>query len=171
VNDQGVEPARAVVLGSPPSMTWLPDDFDHPRRLYLPTGHHLRPIRAADADIDYPAVMGSRERLWAKYGQIWGWPPATMTFEADRDDLARHETEIAAHETFNYAVLDEDETELLGCVYIDPPDERSPAGADAVSSWWVVDREAGGSLEHALDDAIPRWLEQAWAFRSVHYSP
>jgi hypothetical protein len=45
------------------------------------------------------------------------------------------------------------------------------AGADAVSSWWVVDREAGGPLEHALDDAIPRWLEQAWAFRSVHYSP
>src|SRR4051794_40989775 len=36
---------------------------------------------------------------------------------------------------------------------------------------WVVDREAGGPLEHALDDAIPRWLEQAWAFRSVHYSP
>jgi hypothetical protein len=123
-------------------MTWLPDDFDHPRRLYLPTGHHLRPIRAADADIDYPAVMGSRERLWAKYGQMWDWPPATMTFEADRDDLARHEAEIAAHETFNYAVLDEDETELSGCVYIDPPDERSPAGADAVSSWWVVDRKA-----------------------------
>jgi hypothetical protein len=171
VNDQGVELTRAVVLGSAPSMTWLPDDFDHPRRLYLPTGHHLRPIRAADADLDHPAVMGSRERLWAKYGQIWGWPPATMTFEADRDDLARHETEIAAHETFNYAVLDEDETELLGCVYIDPPDERSPAGTDAVSSWWVVDREAGGPLEHALDDAIPRWLEQAWAFRSVHYSP
>ncbi len=126
-------------------MTWLPDDFDHPRRLYLPTGHHLRPIRAADVAIDYPAVMGSRERLWAKYGQTWGWPPETMTFEADRNDLARHAAEIAAHETFNYAVLDADETELLGCVYIDPPD-TSPAGADAVSSWWVVDREAGGSL-------------------------
>ena len=53
-------------------MTWLPDDFDHPRRLYLPTGHHLRPIRAADAGIDYPAVMGSRERLWARYGQAVG---------------------------------------------------------------------------------------------------
>ena len=28
-------------------------------------GHHLRQIRADDVDIDYPAVMGSRERLWA----------------------------------------------------------------------------------------------------------
>jgi hypothetical protein len=103
---------------------WLASDFHHPDRLELPTGHHLRPIRERDVDIDYPAVMGSRERLWAKYGELWGWPPADMTYEADREDLARHAREIAAHVTFNYAVLNEDETELLGCVYIDPPDER-----------------------------------------------
>jgi hypothetical protein len=152
-------------------MAWLPDDFAHPERLDLPTGHHLRPIRADDADIDYPAVMGSRERLWAKYGDAWGWPPAHMTLEADRDDLAHHEEEIAAHETFNYAVLDEGETELLGCVYIDPADDRSPQGSDAVSSWWVVDREAGCSLERALDDTVPGWLTDTWGFRSVHYFP
>jgi hypothetical protein len=68
-------------------------------------------------------------------------------------------------------VLDEDETELLGCVYIDPPDDRSPEGADAVSSWWVVDREAGGPLERALDATTPGWLRDTWGFRSVHYSP
>ena len=152
-------------------MGWLQDGFEHPERLDLATGHHVRPIRADDVDIDYPAVMGSRERLWAKYGEAWGWPPETMTPEADREDLAHHEAEIAAHETFNYAVLDEGETELLGCVYIDPPDERSPAGADAVASWWVVDREAGGPLERALDETIPRWLTETWGFRSVDYSP
>ncbi len=152
-------------------MAWLPDDFAHPERLDLASGHHLRPIRADDADIDYPAVMGSRDRLWAKYGEAWGWPPAHMTLEADREDLAHHEEEIAAHETFNYAVLDEGETELLGCVYIDPADDRSPAGSDAVSSWWVVDKEAGGSLERALDDTIPGWLADTWGFRAVHYSP
>lgn len=48
---------------------------------------------------------------------------------------ARHAAEIAAHETFNYAVLDEAETELLGCIYIDPPDDASPSGSDAVASW------------------------------------
>jgi hypothetical protein len=152
-------------------MAWLPDDFVHPERLDLVTGHHLRPIRADDVDIDYPAVMGSRERLWAKYGEAWGWPPDTMSFESDREDLAHHEAEIAAHETFNYAVLDADERELLGCVYIDPPDDRSPAGADAVSSWWVVDKAAGSELERALDDTVPRWLTETWGFRSVHYSP
>src|SRR3954451_11738543 len=137
---------------------WLPDGFQTPQRLDLPTGHHLRPIRESDADIDYPAVMGSRERLWAKYREAWGWPPADMSYEADRQDLARHEAEIAAHKTFNYAVLDEGETELFGCVYIDPPDERTPAGTDALVSWWVVDREAGGALERALDEQVPRLL-------------
>ena len=88
-------------------MGWLRDGFETPAREDLPTGHHLRPIREADTDIDYPAVMGSRERLWAKYGEAWGWPPETMSYEADKEDLARHEREIAAQETFNYAVLDE----------------------------------------------------------------
>jgi len=152
-------------------MSWLPDGFEHPERAELPTGHHLRPIRAADVEIDYPAVMGSRERLWTKYGQAWGWPPATMSYEADREDLAHHEAEIAAHETFNYAILDEGETELLGCVYIDPPDYRAPAGADATVSWWVVDERVGGELERAVGEFVPHWLAETWRFGAVHYFP
>jgi hypothetical protein len=152
-------------------MGWLPDGFEHPERVALPTGHHLRPIRAADVDIDYPAVMGSRERLWSMYGEIWGWPPATMTYDGDRDDLAHHEAEIAAHETFNYAVLNEGETALLGCVYIEPPNHRSPPGSDAFVSWWVVDEHHGGALERALEVLIPTWLAGTWGFVAVHYHP
>lgn len=152
-------------------MVWLPDDFTHPERVELGTGHHLRPIRAADVDIDYPAVMGSRDRLWAKYGDAWGWPPATMTPEQDRDDLAHHEAEIAAHETFNYAILDEPEAELLGCVYIDPPGAGSAPGTDAVVSWWVVDRIVDSDLERELGEFVPSWLDDAWGFRAVDYSP
>jgi hypothetical protein len=152
-------------------LSWLPAGFSHPERVDLPTGHHLRPIRADDVDIDLPAVMGSRERLWAKYGEAWGWPPPTMTLEADREDLAHHEAEIAAHETFNYAVLDAGETELLGCVYIDPADDRSAPGSDAVASWWVVDQAVGSDLERALDDFVPRWLAETWGFAAVDYSP
>ena len=150
-------------------MTWLPDGFEHPQRVELPTGHHLRPIRASDVDIDYPAVMGSQASLWARYGASWGWPPPTMTVEQDRAYLARHECEIEAHESFNYAVLTSDESKLLGCVYIEPPgpQDDAPPGTDAVSSWWVVDSEAGGPLEAALRDFVPRWLTDAWGFRSV----
>jgi RimJ/RimL family protein N-acetyltransferase len=147
---------------------WLPDGFTHPERVELPTGHHLRPIRADDVALDFPAVMGSRERLWSKYGEPWGWPPETMTYEADRDDLAHHEEEIAAHITFNYALLDAGETELLGCVYIDP----SPAeGIDAIVSWWVVDEAVGSELDDTLTAFIPGWLAETWGFRAIDYSP
>jgi hypothetical protein len=152
-------------------MGWLPDDFTHPERVDLDTGHHLRPIRTGDVDIDYPAVMGSRERLWAKYGEAWGWPPATMTPEQDRDDLAHHEAEIAAHETFNYAILDEPESELLGCVYIDPPGPESTQGTDAVVSWWVVDRMVDSDLDCVLGEFVPHWLDETWGFAAVEYSP
>ena len=142
---------------------WLPGDFVHPLRLDLPTGHHLRPIRESDVDLDLPAVLGSRERLWAVYGEPWGWPPAGMTREQDREDLAHHEAEIAAHLSFNYALFDEAETQLLGCVYLDPPVQP---GSDADVSWWVVDALAGGPVEAALDAAVPAWLRSSWPFRA-----
>jgi hypothetical protein len=41
--------------------SWLPSEFEHPLRVELSTGHHLRPIRACDVDLDMPAVMGLRE--------------------------------------------------------------------------------------------------------------
>jgi hypothetical protein len=55
-------------------MSWIPDGFTHPERVELVSGFHLRPIRESDVDLDYPAVMGSREGLWERYGEIWGWP-------------------------------------------------------------------------------------------------
>jgi hypothetical protein len=148
-------------------MAWLPEDWDHPTRVELSTGHHLRPIRADDVAIDYPAVMGSQARLWSIYGEAWGWPPTTMTYEQDRDDLARHEREIEDHESFNYALLDEGETALLGCVYIDPPEEGDDF--DALVSWWVVDDCVGTDVERALDELVPRWLEQDWPFADVRF--
>jgi hypothetical protein len=148
---------------------WLPDGFEHPERVELDCGAHLRPIRAADAEIDYPAVMGSRARLWEKYGNAWGWPPNEMTLEQDREDLAHHEREIASHESFNYAVLNRDESELLGCVYIDPPD--AARGCDAVVSWWTVDACIGTRLEAELDEFVPRWLTTSWPFPNPCFHP
>jgi hypothetical protein len=110
-------------------------------------------------------------RLWAKYSEAWGWPPANMTYEVDKRDLARHEAEIAAHETFNYALLDKEEAELLGCVYIDPSDPEARPGTEAVVSWWVVDKAVDTDLQRTLDKFVPKWLTETWGFTSVHYAP
>jgi hypothetical protein len=148
-------------------MSWLPDDFVHPLHVPVPnTALHLRPIRESDTALDYPAVMGSRERLWEIFGPAWAWPKETMTYEQDRIDLLRHEKEMVAHQSFNYALLDNEETAILGCVYIDPP-ERT--GADGEVAWWVVDDLVGGEAERRLDVFVPRWIATDWPFHQPRY--
>ncbi len=126
----------------------------------------MRPLRETDVDRDFPAVMGSQSRLWTIFGTPWGWPPATMTYEQDQADLARHERENRAHESFAYAVFDADESCLLGCVYVDPPER---VGADADVCWWVVDEALGGPLEACLEDAVPSWIHEAWPFENPRF--
>jgi hypothetical protein len=138
---------------------WLPADFIHPTHGTLSTGHTLRPIRGDDVDLDMPAVMGSQRRLWSIYGTAWGWPPPDMTPEQDRADLVRHAEEIERHESFNYALFDAEETELIGCVYIDPAEK---AGADAEISWWVRDEYVDTKVEAALNEFVPRWVASDW---------
>ncbi len=147
-------------------MGWLPEEFEHPLRVPVGAQHHLRPIRASDVELDMPAVMGSQQRLWSIFGKAWGWPPATMTIEQDREDLLHHESEIAAHLSFNYALFDDAETELLGCVYIDPPEK---VDADAEVSWWVRDEYVGSDVEVALNQVVPRWLASSWPFTAVRH--
>jgi len=148
------------------SRPWLPPDFEHPERVELPTGHHLRPIRESDLGIDYPAVMGSRDHLWAIFGEPWGWPPETMTVEQDRADLARHEQEIRDHVSFNYALLDAGESRLFGCVYIDPAEK---VGADADISWWVVIDDEAAPLRTTLADFVPTWVADTWPFTAPRF--
>ncbi len=148
-------------------MAWLPPDFQHPERLDLLGGEHLRPIRATDIDLDYRAVMGLRARLWGLYGEAWGWPPETMTAEEDLADLARHKEEMARGVSFNYGIFDAQEVDLLGCVYIDPPEQADDA--DAVVSWWVIGEAVGSRLEEDLAEAVPRWLADAWPFEDVRF--
>jgi hypothetical protein len=140
---------------------WLPVGFVHPSRVQLAYGHHLRPISESDVDLDMVAVTGSQARLWSIYGHAWGWPPADLTREQDREDLAHHAVEMEQRRSFNYALFDADETALLGCVYIDPPEKP---GADAEISWWVVDECVGTDLEEALDRLVPTWIAADWPF-------
>jgi len=150
-----------------PQEFWLPADWQHPLRVELPTGHHLRPITPHDTDLDMVAVMSSQPRLFSIYGAAWGWPPATMTAEQDREDLQHHADEIAAHASFNYALLDADERVLVGCVYIDPPEKVG--GADAEISWWVADAFVGTDVEAALDELVPRWIAEDWPLEHPRY--
>jgi GNAT superfamily N-acetyltransferase/RimJ/RimL family protein N-acetyltransferase len=155
--------SRPVVVST--GAGWLPEGFTHPLHVEWRDGVHLRPIRAADVDIDMPAVMGNREMLWELFGEAWGWPPATMTAEQDIDDLQRHADEMERHESFNYAILPADESELFGCIYIDPID--ADRGIEAEVSWWVTPR-APEWLAAGLGPLVMSWIRDDWPFTRVH---
>lgn len=149
-----------------PTPGWLPVDFAPPLRVELSTGHHLRPVRPEDADLDLAAVMGSQPRLWSIYGEVWDWPAGGLTWEQNHQDLVRHAAESAASEAFTYALFDAGESEILGCVYIDPPQY---AHTDAEVSWWVVTAHLGTEVEAALDELVPRWLADGWPFEAPNF--
>lgn len=144
---------------------WLPHDFAHPLRAQLTDQVHLRPIRASDVDLDLAVVLRNQPRLWAMYGEAWGWPPASLTRDEDAADLARHAAEMETHESFNYAVLNDDETELYGCVYIDPV---TCGTLRAEVSWWC-DADADPAIHRALDDFVPEWIATQWPFDQVSF--
>lgn len=150
---------------------WLPPEWPHPTRFELPTGHHLRPIRSGDVDLHLRAVLESQERLWATYGPAWHWPPRSLTVDQDREQLRRREAESERRRSFTYALFDLGETELLGCVDIDPAPD---GGATAAVSWWVVDWLIGSPIERALDEIVPAWIATDWpltAWRGVVTRP
>jgi hypothetical protein len=132
---------------------WLPPEWQPPERLELPTGHHLRPIRSSDVDLHMRAVMESQERLWSIYGRDSQWPPHTLTVEQDRADLSCREVDADSHRAFTYGLFDLGETELVGCVHIDP----GPA-----VSWWVIDWLVDSPIERALKTLIPAWIAADW---------
>jgi hypothetical protein len=68
--------------------------------------------------------------------------------------------------SFNYCVLDPEESDLFGCVYIDPSDANSPELVDAEVCWWVTDAAVGTAVESGLDSFIPQWIAHSWPFEN-----
>jgi hypothetical protein len=136
----------------------------------------LRPIVAADAELDYAAVMESREylRTWEQTG----WPEDDFTVAANREDLEKLERRHANREAFTYTVMNLAETECLGCVYLMPTDARMFAGAritpvgdhrwedfEAAVYFWVRRSRLETATDRALLDVLRTWLAKDWSLQ------
>lgn len=135
----------------------------------------VRPIEVGDVELDYAAVMESREslRLWEQST----WPEDDFTVEANLEDLnkmvERHRTGYA----FGYTVMDPAETECFGCVYLMAPTSKmfaetevvgAPAAAwrevDATVYFWVRESRVAEALDRVLLEALRAWLAAEWPF-------
>lgn len=133
----------------------------------------LRPLRETDAELDYEAVMESREflRVWEQST----WPADDFTLEANRQDLARHEREHTEGVAFTYTVMRPDEQECLGCVYTFPTGapmysrprisavaEDAWAAHEAATYFWVRTSRLADGLDRRLLDALGQWFRRDW---------
>ena len=135
----------------------------------------IRPLLSTDVELDYAAVMESREFL-RKWEQST-WPADDFTLAGNLEDLQRHEREHINRESFTFTVMNPTETECLGCIYIFPltarwlsQAETTPIGDtdwanyEAVVLFWIRQSRLAEAMDRQLLDILRPWLAQEWTF-------
>ena len=138
-------------------MTFVPDGFEPPTGLDHES-FRLRPLGPEHNESDYAAWTSSIEHIRATPGYPDGrWPPVEgMSLERNLSDLTRHAADFESGKGFTFTVLDPGDREVIGCVYLYPP-ERD--GDVTVQSWVRADR---ADLDVPLADAVAAWIAADW---------
>lgn len=157
-------------------MSFYPEP--HPVPAQLRTDEFVcLPLTTDHVHLDYAALMVSNEML-----QLWGgtgWPSVDFTVEENWEDLDMHEREHKERVAFTYTVLNPDETECLGCIYITPLSDYVDMNPDiltnvdpkeAVVGFWVKQPRLADHLDERLLAALRDWFKQEWAFTAVYFS-
>ena len=116
------------------------------------------------SELDYEAVMSSKERLSHVFAENSKWPKPDMSFEFNKNDLARHKKEFNAREAFAYAVFSSAKYNYLGCIYINPTDQLD---YDCEVYLWVKDSEV--ALDETLFETVKDWINREWPFNRCAY--
>src|SRR3954452_15077350 len=150
-------------------MTFYPDEAPVPAELRADE-FLLRPLRAADVDLDYEAVMATQEVL--RRGSGGKWPRPDFTLEENLADLQGHEADFHARRGFTYTVMDPTETRCLGCVYAYPLEDEDRGGVpdyEAVVWFWVRPDGVAADLDRRLLAALIPWLRDDFDFVRVRF--
>ena len=142
---------------------FVPPDFEVPEGVEN-AEFRLRMLTVNDLVKDYDAVMSSVDELL----KVWprsGWPKG-LTIEQDLIDLGWHQKEFLIRSTFAYTVVTLDESEVLGCVYIEP---TRKSGYDAEAYSWARETPLGTGMDARLFDCLRDWLREAWPFENVAF--
>lgn len=146
---------------------FIPTDFEVPEVLETDR-FRLRMLTVNDVVKDFDAVMTSIEHLqkMEPFGPNHKWPTKDLTFEQDLIDLGWHQKEFQNRTSFAYTVMNLDESECLGCMYVYPSNNPN---YDAIVIMWVRQSELPNSLDEILFSAVKKWIEDKWPFEKVAY--
>jgi len=144
---------------------FVPPDFKVPEKLET-SKFRLRMLGVADVVKDYDAVMTSINHLQGIFGPRSKWPLKDLTFEQDLIDLGWHQKEFQTRSSFAYTVMNLDESQCLGCVYIFQPRKE---GFDAEVYMWVRKSASDKGLDSLLYGAVKKWIIEKWPFSKVAY--
>jgi hypothetical protein len=181
-----------------PNPTFVPDWFEVPSR-WEGAGLVLVPLGAEHNERDYQAWSSSMEHIHATPGFTGRRWPHPMTLEENLSDLVAHAEDFVARRGFTYTVLDAEESDVVGCVYLYPladrpaPDNRdstdtasaaAPAEAlatdagsvDSSAQGYAVRARSWVRADHAELDAplwraVSDWLADSWPFTVIDYAP
>jgi len=133
--------------------------------------YHARQLMLKETQLDYEAVMSSIEIIRKTRGG--NWPTADLTYEDDMIDLGWHQREFEFKNSFAYTVMNNDESECLGCFYLYPVNFRKVVpqnkGYDVDVSWWVTAKMYEQGFYDRLGLDIAEWLKQ-WPFKKPYFS-
>ena len=146
--------------------TFLPSDFKIPQQLET-NRLRLRMLKVSHVVKDYDAVMSSVEHLQKTkpFGPNQKWPVG-LTFEQNLIDLGWHQKEFQMRSSFAYTVMNLDESQCLGCIYIEPTTKFS---YDAKVYLWVRQSEVASGLDDHLFESVKEWIAEKWPFQKVVY--
>ena len=143
---------------------FVPSDFKIPDTL---ENQHfrIRMLTVNDVVKDYDAVMTSIENL-QKMFPLSSWPSSELTFEQDLIDLGWHQKEFQIRSSFAYTVVSLDESEVLGCLYINP---TIKGDYNARITMWIRTSMLDKGLDDILFNSVKEWIEKDWPFKKVAY--
>jgi RimJ/RimL family protein N-acetyltransferase len=170
-------------------MIFYPDNAFVPESLHT-DNFMLLPLTPDHVELDYAALMNSKEML-----RLWSgspWPRDDFTLAENLEDLKWHWDEHQKRIAFTFTVLNLAEDTCLGCVYIKPMTEISAdnsewetvteaanvtasTGSTAVSThsalirFWTVQETPIPKLDKTLLFVLRQWFAADWAFSEIYW--
>ena len=135
----------------------VPDDFE------VPTGFEherfrLRMLTVDDVVKDFAAIASRVDHNGAPQ------PAFVPTVTLNLVDLGWHQKEFELRRSFAYTVVALDESEVLGCVYINPSETH-----DARVRLWVKQSAWDDGLDPVLEAAVRGWIATHWPFANATF--